>query len=404
MKTTMLLAVVVLLLLFVTVTVAVRSRGAGPLSLAGPSNCTANQVRLFTTLPHYRRPWNCHYYGNVAEKYSERYNPTMCLMLGNTHANSRPPMFHQFDWVLSHTNRKNLAEVPRGRRKCNVTATYYSKMNVSVLPERILCAPNFLMGMVAHLLTVPGARVNHGSNITLVVAGEDSHLSVQKAEIDEFLRRSAVRPEDPKKIEELFGRIFYEAKDIVHPTIKTWPEGINFNYIMRSGVDRVVTALDRSSANKVVVKKVLVGAAWGVVWSMDEMWERKTLSEFIAKSSFVARQQWRPEEYWDRLSECRYLLCPPGGGVQSPKFAESWLVRTIPVAIRNPAFLDLAAMGFPFYFVDSWQEITEAKLESALKTRFKNVDWDNVRHMISTDFHVSLLYGNSTPPLASYVH
>ena len=53
-----------------------------------------------------------------------------------------------------------------------------------------------------------------------------------------------------------------------------------------------------------------------------------------------------------KLAQIRLFLAPPGSGIQAPKIAEAWLVRTVPVSVTSYAFRELKSQGFPFLLVD----------------------------------------------------
>ena len=66
----------------------------------------------------------------------------------------------------------------------------------------------------------------------------------------------------------------------------------------------------------------------------------------------VARNDW-----WHTLRQARFMLYPPGHGMQSPKWFEALLVGTIPICLPSPAFVQLAASGWPMVIV---QEATDS--------------------------------------------
>ena len=91
------------------------------------------------------------------------------------------------------------------------------------------------------------------------------------------------------------------------------------------------------------------------------------------------------------MGECIFSLAPQGRGVQSPKFAEAWLMRTIPISVYTPAFTDYQTMGFPIVLVDSWWQLSEHSLKEVKRTHYANIDWNAVHYKLTVDYVRDLL-------------
>ena len=322
--------------------------------------CTNNELRMFHTFVHYRMVHHQHHMtvpNSTCEEFGSATGNAVIL-----------PVWKHFDWVVYEN---------------------YKRIESRSTPSRVICQPQMLTYLIDKLFDVPGVRLG---NITLVVAGDDLHYSYIEKLVKDFLAKYAHGPHAPTSMFDIFGQIWWEAKDTYDSRVRTIPEGLNFRYVGRNGIDNVLFSLDEAQANK-IVKNHLACAAWGGVYKgLDsEVPERAALDSFLESSVWVKRSLWSPETYFSKVATHEFMFCPKGTGVQSPKFAEAWLVHTIPIAIRNPAFIDLEAMGFPIYLVDSWTEVTELALKESLLTKFKNVNWDNVRYMLTTDYVATLL-------------
>jgi len=71
-------------------------------------------------------------------------------------------------------------------------------------------------------------------------------------------------------------------------------------------------------------------------------------------AGWVTRETIPAADYYRTIVKYKFMLAPPGAGVQAPKFAEAWALRVVPVTTRYPAFEDLVEQGFPIVLVDEW--------------------------------------------------
>ena len=86
------------------------------------------------------------------------------------------------------------------------------------------------------------------------------------------------------------------------------------------------------------------------------------------------------------MSRYHFILASPGAGVQAPKFAEAWAIRSVPVTLRMPAFIQLKAYGFPLFLVDKWDDLTQEKLAQFYNSdEYRNINWNEVMNMLHVD-------------------
>jgi hypothetical protein len=80
--------------------------------------------------------------------------------------------------------------------------------------------------------------------------------------------------------------------------------------------------------------------------------------------------------------DSRFIICPPGNGLDTHRAAESIYLGAIPVVLRN-LFWDTFASTTPILVVDAWEEVTRALLERT---------WDEFGRREWTYDHYRLTY------------
>ena len=214
------------------------------------------------------------------------------------------------------------------------------------------------------------------SRPSIVFAGEDTKLS-------ELIGRIS-------SIGEKFSKIYYEAKDIESKTIKSFSMGFISYYLRDAVYENIHSAIQYSNETP---KSSLVLAAWGERWKhLDDIIEdRILLGKVLDSHDFIERRAIPFDRYWQELAKHHFLLAPEGNGVQAPKLAEAWMVKTVPICTPNPTFSDLKAMGYPMILIDDWTELTRPNFDK-WASYHKTIDWDRVRHMLTNDFLHDLIH------------
>ena len=207
----------------------------------------------------------------------------------------------------------------------------------------------------------------------VVIAGEDTPLSAVLPQV-ELLASSC-------------KSIFYESKNVEHPKIKSFCMGFISFYLNRIDNALLIDQIRRATSDFAMKQGVL--AAWGAIWKvLDEtLSERRDAARFVEQCHWIEREQLEADEYIERLAQSQYLLAPAGNGIQAPKLAEAWLMRTVPIVIRNPCFEDLHRAGYPLLLLDSWSDLTLERLETHQATRVA-IDWDRVCEMLTLRYFV----------------
>ena len=79
------------------------------------------------------------------------------------------------------------------------------------------------------------------------------------------------------------------------------------------------------------------------------------------------------EKYLREIRSHKFCICPRGNGIDCHRIWECLYLGTIPICVNNVAldqFKDL-----PILFIDSWDEVTPAMLESVYD-EFSKREWD----------------------------
>jgi len=99
------------------------------------------------------------------------------------------------------------------------------------------------------------------------------------------------------------------------------------------------------------------------IWTNPK--ERQSSYDLLKSKSFVTTHQPNKRDfstYIDNIYNHKFVLCPPGNGLDTHRTWETLYLNSIPIEkrnINNSFYTDL-----PICFVDSWEEITEEFLSS----------------------------------------
>lgn len=230
-------------------------------------------------------------------------------------------------------------------------------------------------------------KADFSSKPSIVFAGEDTLLSTFFDNI--------------RQIKHLFSAIFYEAKDIDSDVVKSFSMGFNAFYLRDSDHENIYKAIEYSNH---VPKSSLVLAAWGEYWKhLDHTVEdRIRLDGFLKNHEFLKREHIPYDQYWQQLAKHMFLLAPAGQGVQAPKLAEAWMVKTVPIVTRNPTFNDLFELGYPLIILDEWAEVTADNLQFWSEC-CESIDWEQVRYQLTNSYLDELLRSSHTSPASNLV-
>jgi hypothetical protein len=92
------------------------------------------------------------------------------------------------------------------------------------------------------------------------------------------------------------------------------------------------------------------------------------------------------EDFALEMRRHRFVVCPPGNGIDTHRMWEALYNRTIPIVLRNPALRDFCDL--PIMFVEDFREITLEFLKAA-HTRVAGTAW-NWEKMFAPWWHKQL--------------
>eukprot|EP00041_Stephanoeca_diplocostata_P037227 m.1397384 g.1397384 ORF g.1397384 m.1397384 type:complete len:562 (+) comp24997_c1_seq8:50-1735(+) len=190
-----------------------------------------------------------------------------------------------------------------------------------------------------------------------------------------------------------FGKILVEPYDQRVDGVQVCPIGFTVQYTVFATPRVIVQALVNTSiSTKNHTRGVL--ASWGKVWKGldDGDGSRKRALAWLSRptTTVASHRELLPQpQYYERLKTTRFLIAPRGSGVQSPKIMEALLMLVVPIVERDStvgdaAFEDLVGLGYPLVLVDSWDVVTEPRLErwwKQLSPLLEDARWMLLRDM-----------------------
>jgi hypothetical protein len=78
----------------------------------------------------------------------------------------------------------------------------------------------------------------------------------------------------------------------------------------------------------------------------------------FAEKNMIENKKLSHETYLTELSKHKFSLCPEGNGVDTHRFWESVLVKTVPIMVRSVFTEFLHSTGLPCVLIDSWDTFT----------------------------------------------
>jgi hypothetical protein len=80
-------------------------------------------------------------------------------------------------------------------------------------------------------------------------------------------------------------------------------------------------------------------------------------------------------DYFDQVSQYKFVLCPWGCGVDTHRLWESLYLGSIPITRRHKVYEDF--LDYPILFVDKWSELLTLDLEKEYNRLNKKLEQDN---------------------------
>jgi hypothetical protein len=230
----------------------------------------------------------------------------------------------------------------------------------------------------------------------LFIAGDDHLLSGYLKELHELSQN--------------FQQIYYEAKDVKCEFVKAFPMGSTMTYLLSNilGGDVAPKGLKKLPQNNILdtinldytnfKKNKLIASSFSYRYKhlTEQIEQRQALVDFIETVDYIDTFEVDPKDYYQKLSEYKFFICPIGQGIQTPKLQECLLVNTIPVVLNHCVYGDLQEWGLPLLVVNSWSEITKELLENYYNNEYQKINWTDVRKLFHSDYFEEVFLKNET--------
>ena len=116
--------------------------------------------------------------------------------------------------------------------------------------------------------------------------------------------------------------------------------------------NRLIKHLLTKKSKPIKINKIM-GA-----FSLDTHSDRVSLNNIIKNSDVVDNyKHLDTREYFNKLAQYKYSICPRGTGLDSYRIWESLLVNTIPITLETPFSKNLKSYGIPIILLNNWQDI-----------------------------------------------
>jgi hypothetical protein len=150
---------------------------------------------------------------------------------------------------------------------------------------------------------------------------------------------------------------FAQNIDFQHPKLKALPLGIANNYWEHGNIGMFHNAQRSPVPLEKKLPRMYVNFSAGS--NPAERNAALNQSKKMSCCDIVGRK--KPARYLEETKQYRYVLSPPGNGIDCHRTWEALLVGSIPIMKRS--LLDSLFDELPVIFVDDWSELTEEFLE-----------------------------------------
>jgi hypothetical protein len=193
---------------------------------------------------------------------------------------------------------------------------------------------------------IGNGTLNVASGVFVAFFGSDTRLSTVQSTV--------------RSIGSHFQRTYFEGYDIAADRIDVLPIGFQEQYLRFQDWDAMV----KLSQQNTISKEMKVLGAFGMFWRVknpSRISAGKLCSSHV-QDTWLSCGRVPRKDWWSKLSTYSFMLNPTGNGVQSPKFYEALLMRTIPICTMEPAFIKLEEKGWPIVLVHEFSEVAALNL------------------------------------------
>ena len=187
---------------------------------------------------------------------------------------------------------------------------------------------------------------------------------------------TSFQPGDMKYIDDKIIHCFTQNLDTL-PSAKVSPIPIGFENarFRNNGKTKLLKKYDQKFINK----------KDGVFCSFNTHTNyqiRSKIKELISgKDNFYFKQFKSFDEYLANISCYKFVLCPPGNGIDTHRVWETLLVGGIPIVEKNFLYSEFSRQGMPLIMIDNWEKIEEIDFDYFLNYKLnlkKEVSWDSI--------------------------
>ena len=72
------------------------------------------------------------------------------------------------------------------------------------------------------------------------------------------------------------------------------------------------------------------------------------------------------------MSSFKFNICPPGNGVDTHRFWESLMFKTVPIVVKTEFTSNLQNLGVPGLYLNNWSDLNKLS-EEELNTVYKEI-------------------------------
>lgn len=177
---------------------------------------------------------------------------------------------------------------------------------------------------------------------------------------------------------------FAQNIDFIHEKLIAIPIGIANSYNTYGNIHIFLNALKNIALLEDRFPKIYINFSLGTNQS-----ERKPAYDYFKTKSFAYVAQFKPvDQYLEEMKQYRFVVNPPGNGLDCHRVWEALLLGCIPI-IKHSS-LDSMFENLPVILINDWTEVTEEFLEIKYQEIMKNCDMYN-KNKIYADYWIDLI-------------
>ncbi|HET6845892.1 MAG TPA: hypothetical protein VFH29_03610 [Anaerolineales bacterium] len=163
-------------------------------------------------------------------------------------------------------------------------------------------------------------------------------------------------------------RWFAQNNTDAHEKVVPIPIGIENLHHYRAGIPKRFNAR-RKEGRAPTLNRILVGFSVGT-----NMLERQPAYEVAARATCAVVMPARStqDRYLQLLGEYRFVLAPPGNGLDTHRAWEAMYLGVVPIVKDSVAMRAFEALGLPLWIVGSWEQLLQVR-ESDLASKYESL-------------------------------